>query len=264
VTDTMTITGGGVTDSPDPTGFVKFFLCGPIAANAQVQDCSTGGTQIGTPLDPGETVDTGTAGDSTSTATSDALPASLTATPGKYCFRAEYSGDTNYDAVTHTNSSTTPPDNECFTVQSTSSTTTSQNWIPNDTATITTSGSPAPALNGTVVFKLYDTAASCDADLGTAVGSNGLLYLETFSNVTSASGSSLSTNNDGDGTGTGDTINGYSVVNNSPNAETTTGPLYWKVTYTPAAGANHTGSVSDCVEQSSVTIDNDNTSAPTS
>jgi hypothetical protein len=67
-------------------GTVKFFLCGPLALNTTT-NCSTGGVQIGDPA-AGETV-TGTAG----AASLNSDTATLTSA-GRYCWRAEYSGDT--------------------------------------------------------------------------------------------------------------------------------------------------------------------------
>jgi len=72
------------TDGPF-AGTVKFFLCGPLALDSDT-NCSTGGVQIGTPA-AGETV-AGNAG----TASVNSDTATLTSA-GRYCWRAEYSGD---------------------------------------------------------------------------------------------------------------------------------------------------------------------------
>ena len=114
VHDIATITGSGTTPLIDPTGTVDFFLCGPIAADATVQDCPTGGTPAGTDV---AVVGGSNTTDGISTANSaDVNTAGSPLAPGRYCFRAEYSGDDNYDPDSETNTTT-----ECFTVQDTSS-----------------------------------------------------------------------------------------------------------------------------------------------
>jgi hypothetical protein len=82
VRDHAEITVGGTTNAFD--GNVKFFLCGPLASNTTT-NCSTGGVQIGAAA--GETV-SGTAGSASLNSTT----ATLTSA-GRYCWRAEYSGD---------------------------------------------------------------------------------------------------------------------------------------------------------------------------
>ena len=86
-------------------GAVKFFLCGPLPLADTTSTCGTGGAQIGTPVG-GEPV-TGSAG--VATVTSDA--ATLTSV-GKYCWRAEYSGDATAGVPASSDSSAT----ECFKV----------------------------------------------------------------------------------------------------------------------------------------------------
>jgi hypothetical protein len=158
VFDIATITGSGTTPLIDPTGTVDFFLCGPIAADATVQDCPTGGTGAGTdkPVSGGTNTT-----DGISTATSDNVnTAASPLTAGRYCFRAVYSGDDNCegdpDGVTNTTT-------ECFTVSQPTTVTTAQRWIPQDTATVT----PANT-DGVVSFQLY---SSLNCDPTTAVGS---------------------------------------------------------------------------------------------
>lgn len=81
-TDSAVIT---TTGSATFGGTVKFYLCGPLTLTS-TSNCSTGGEQIGLPL-TGETV-TGAAG----TATVGSDTATITKV-GRYCWRAEYSGD---------------------------------------------------------------------------------------------------------------------------------------------------------------------------
>lgn len=152
----------------DPTGTVKFFLCGPIASG----NCATGGTQVGAPA-AGETLVGGTPNDGKATATSDLVTVTSV---GRFCFRAEYSGDGLYPP------SKDPPgpdgtdaNSECFTVTPVTPdlTTTAGDDVTlgnpvTDTASLTgtasqptgpppfntdgTTGSPA---DGTITFTLY-------------------------------------------------------------------------------------------------------------
>src|SRR4029077_18279697 len=124
-----------------------FFLCDPATVAANGGDCSAGGTVVGMP----KTLVGGSA-------TSD--PTTLTSTPGKYCWHADYSGDATYSPATHTDTTS-----ECFTVvlppqpatTTTLSTPTGGSVAPgtsaSDAATITgSSGTPT----GTVTFFLCD------------------------------------------------------------------------------------------------------------
>jgi hypothetical protein len=85
-------------------GAVKFFLCGPLDL-ASTTTCSAGGVQIGTPL-TGEPV-TGAAG----TASLNSDTATLTSA-GRYCWRAEYSGDASVGVPGSTDSTA----GECFSI----------------------------------------------------------------------------------------------------------------------------------------------------
>ena len=100
VTDTATVVGNRPLITP--SGTVTFFLCGPIATGA----CDTGGTNLGTGTLSGS-------GD-TASATSPTVNVSPALVPGRYCFRAEWPGDLNYDALTEFGGPTGI--NECFTV----------------------------------------------------------------------------------------------------------------------------------------------------
>jgi hypothetical protein len=132
---------------------VTFFLCGPIASG----DCSTGGSNIGKVTLTGGTPNDGSATAQSANVNTAAGLGILAA--GRYCFRAEWPGDATYPtALSHTNSTT-----ECFAVKDTSSLTTAQVWVPNDTATVVT-GSGGAAV-GTVTFTLY-SSSDCS---GTAV-----------------------------------------------------------------------------------------------
>ena len=126
------------------------------------------GTQIGTPA-AGETLAAGSVS-SDSTANTTAI--------GKYCWRAEYSGDAFYNPSSHTNS-----ESECFTTlkQDSHTTTTSSptggNVLPGSSATdhaIVAGGQGQQTPTGTVAFFLCQpaevTAGGCEGSAGTKVG----------------------------------------------------------------------------------------------
>jgi len=175
VHDTATVTGtGGVGTPPVPTGTVAFFVCQPSELDAN-GECSTGGTQVGTPIE-GETL----------TATGNPSEASVDSeeyTPlvvGTHCWRAEYSGDGNYDPTIEFSAAT-----ECFTVTGAATLATAQNWLPNDTATI-----EGPTdLSGTVTFTLYDDGACA------GTGPVGVVYTSGPIAVSGTSPQTASTSN---------------------------------------------------------------------
>jgi hypothetical protein len=170
VTDSATITGG--VGQPVPSGSVTFFLCQPSELTPLVTgDCSSGGTQIGA-----NPVALSAAGTATSAASTN------TTAVGKYCWRAEYSGDGFYLASLHTNSGS-----ECFTVEkkpsntSTLSSPTGGNVVPGssvtDSATIT-GGVGQPVPSGSVTFFLCQPSeltplvtGDCSSG-GTQIGAN--------------------------------------------------------------------------------------------
>jgi hypothetical protein len=159
---------------------VSFFLCGPTAADSTTL-CTTGGTAAGvralaaTPPPAGE-----------ASATSDAVnTAAAPLAPGRYCFRAEWPGDTNYPTpLSHVG---TAAGSECFFVADTTSATSAQVWLPNDSATISSAG--GTALNGTLSFTLY-SGDNCGATSGSV-----LRAAETFSLTNAASPATRSTTN---------------------------------------------------------------------
>ncbi len=96
VTDSATVTG--VAGAATPTGSVVFFLCTPSQVTAA--GCpSPNGTQVGA----AKTLNAGGSALSDST--------SLTVIPGTYCWRAQYSGDSNYAPASHTDATA-----ECFNI----------------------------------------------------------------------------------------------------------------------------------------------------
>jgi hypothetical protein len=224
VHDIATVTGSGTSPLIDPTGNVKFFLCGPDQANPVDPDdpnvpddpvgCPTGGTPVPLAGTPVQLVG-GTAGDGIATANStDVNTAAANLAPGTYCFRAEYSGDTNYDPDSETNLTT-----ECFTVQQTSAITTDQSWLPQDSATVTTNGGLPVA--GKVVFSLYENG-TCS---GTAT---------TFEDTTVSTGGKFETNN--------------------TTYRTTSTIISWSAVFTPSNAVQ--GSTTTQCERSDLTINN--------
>jgi hypothetical protein len=160
VFDIATITGSGTAPLIDPTGTVDFFLCGPNQLNpVTAAGCPAVEGDPDTAVGTDKPVSGGTnTTDGISTAQSDDVnTAGSPLGPGTYCFRAEYSGDTNYDPSSETNNTT-----ECFTVSQPTTISTVQRWIPQDTATVTPAGTA-----GTVSFQLY---SSLDCSAGTEVG----------------------------------------------------------------------------------------------
>lgn len=214
IRDTATVVGNR---DITPTGTVTFFLCGPIATGA----CTTGGTELTNTPPEGELTGSG----NTASANSPFVNTSTNPLgPGRYCFRAEWPGDSNY---------TTPltefggPDgtNECFTVKDVSSITTAQKWLPQDTATVTTAG--GTAVSGTVEFKLYESP-DCT---GTAV--------QTFTD----SSAPFETNN--------------TVYYESPGKT-----ISWSATFTPSDPNAVQGSATTRCEMSVLTIDNSASAFP--
>jgi hypothetical protein len=182
ITDLADVSGknssGGT--GPTPTGTVTFFLCGPGVTN-----CNTGGTQVGNAVPLGACTPPAaghacaTSGDVRSLVTAGGV--------GMYCFRGVYDpgNDPNYQASAGVfdGSST-----ECFTVTAVASTTTTQKWLPQDSAHVTASGGATVA--GTVTFKLYEstdcsgTAVQTFADIpvdssGNATTNNATYYVDT-------------------------------------------------------------------------------------
>lgn len=211
VTDTATVTGtGGGGTPPVPTGTVAFFICQPSELDANGA-CSTGGTQIGTPVE-GETL-APTANPSQASAVSEAFTPTVI---GKHCWRAVYSGDDNYDATTDFDSAT-----ECFTVTGQASLTTAQNWLPNDSATIT----GPTTLSGTATFTLYH-------DLTCGAGGGAIVYGPVGVAVSGASPKTVGTSN------------------TTTIVDATDGSYSWKVSYSDAV----LGAPTDVCETTSITI----------
>jgi hypothetical protein len=133
----VSLVGGTAT----PAGSVSFFLCKPATADGL---CSTGGDPVGSavPL---------TGANYPATVVSDAVTVTE---PGRYCFRAVYSGN----IATGIGGSSDYSATECFVVNAVASSLTSaQSWVPNDSVTV--SAPAGGALAGTVSFDLYANGA---------------------------------------------------------------------------------------------------------
>jgi hypothetical protein len=159
ITDTATVVGaasGGGTGTT-PTGTVDFFLCAPADLTpANTGTCEgTSGTAV-----PGNSVTLVETVPGTAAATSGDAHTLITGL-GRYCFRATFNGTGDYAGQI---TGTSNPANECFTVTGSTSLTTDQNWVPNDSATI----SGDSALSGTATFDLFHSADCSGTSLYTA------------------------------------------------------------------------------------------------
>lgn len=221
VHDTATITVTGATSPDDATGTVSFAYCYSATANP---DCSTGGVGAGTDKALSDTSSPANTHDGISGASSDNInTAASPLAPGFYCFRA-VATLTNYasPAAPYTNNTS-----ECFRVSDTTSISTAQKWLPQDTATISTgSGGAAPA--GSVVFSLY-TNGTC-------------------------AGTAATTFTDSDGT------DGYATNNATYQTASTT--ISWSATFTPTDATNISGSTTTRCETSVLTITNNSGAFP--
>jgi hypothetical protein len=217
LTDTATVTGEG---GGTPTGHVIFHVCGPGTTAPNPLDangrCSTGGALVG----PATGVLLVGLNATQAAATS---PAFQPPAVGDYCWRGDYVPDagSQYSAVSDFDVS------ECFTVTDTSSTSTTQNWRPNDSATVTATG--GSALAGSVAFTLYDNG-SCDGNV---------LYTESRP-VSGTSPQTVGTTNDG--TTAGDPLVSASAT------------VSWRAVFT---STNSVGNSTAPCESSVLTIDND-------
>ena len=142
--------------------------------------------------------------------------------PGEYCFSASWPGDENYTDGPYEDNG----ENECFTViELQPEIDTEQSFFPNDEATITVAAGGGD-LDGSVDFQLFDNSACTGTPLYQKLDvdvSGGLSVTVATDNTTVAVDESID--------------------------------LWWKVTYTSDI-AVHNDAISDCVENSSLTIDN--------
>ena len=164
--------------------------------------------------------------------------------PGTYYWDATYPGDSpNTNAATNT---TACPSNaeKVIIRQIPTSVKSKQDWIPNDTATVTSSVGNLAA-GGSVRFRLY---------LGSSTCSNTAVYDETVSVPGGSPSKEVSTSNTGTGAGSLRISTDYLDA-----ADSTKGTYSWLVEYTPAAADTaHLPSSSACnAEHFSITYTND-------
>jgi hypothetical protein len=153
------------------------------------------------------------------TATSDAFTPNQI---GRYCFRADWTDDPNYDDASDNSA------NECFTVvQIPTTLTTKQSWIPNDKAKISFA---SRSISGNVSFSLFDNATCA----GTPVYSEGPIAVSDTSPV-------------------------FASTSNTTVSVPSSGTYSWLVVFTPDANdPGHTGSMSACNAENTVLTMNGN------
>jgi len=204
VNDVLTVSSSNSTVTA--SGTVTWFLCGPIATGA----CTTGGTNLGT------SALSGSAG--TATATSPSVNTGTGLSPGRYCFRAEWPGDVNFDDGPYSEFGGANGTNECFVVKDVSSITTAQKWLPQDTATVTNAG--GTPVSGTVVFSLYEN--------GTCSGAAATTFTDTAA----------------------------PYETNNATYRTSSTIISWSATFTPSDPNAVVGSTTTSCERSDLTINN--------
>jgi hypothetical protein len=221
VHDTATVTGNQATDTP--SGTVTFFLCSQVPAGSS---CSSGGTNIGT----------GTLSGSGATASATSPDVNTIASPltaGRYCFRAEWPGDTNYPGALSENGGTTGV-NECFTIQQIATTTTT---------------TPSPGSGGTTTFGSLVTDHAIVQAVTSGDGTPTGTVTFFICDPTQTTGGACPTG----GSQVGSPVTTTAVANSSPPASSAdssavtanqTGTWCWRAVYTPggANGSNYTGS----------------------
>jgi len=188
ITDTATISGTAKKPGTGGQGGAETIAPGSIGALATTQ-VGAGGTITWSLKGPGNCNDAGlTLTGNGATVSGNGTYGPVSATPtqiGTYTWVASYSGSS--PNTLGAGPSSCPPGandgDEEVTVTGTASLSTAQDWLPNDTATLTGDTN----LNGTLTFTLYPTS-DCT---GTAV--TGQTYTRTVTNA--ASGTTFSTSN---------------------------------------------------------------------
>ncbi len=162
-----------------PTGTVTFFVCDPSQTSGGACP-DPHGSQVGSPV-----TTTAVSGSSPPASSADSIGVKVNKT-GTWCFRAVYTpGGANGSNYTGSSDASS---GECFTVTDTTASTSAQDWLPNDTATVTAAnGAP---LSGTLSAQLF-TGDNCGTTSGSAV--SGQLYSKTLTNDVSPA--TLTTNN---------------------------------------------------------------------
>jgi hypothetical protein len=242
VHDTATVTGNQAADTP--SGTVTFDLCGPTQTDL---GCNAGGSGAGT----------GTLSGSGATASAnspDVNTAASPLTPGHYCFRATWPGDTNYPTAL-TEFGGANGTNECFTVRT----------IP----TITTT-TPSVGSQGTTTFnsQVTDHAIVQATQSGDGTPTGTVTFF--VCNPGQTSGGACP---DGNGTQVGSAVSTQAISGSSPPASSAdssavtanqTGTWCFRAVYTPGGtnGSNYTGS-EDASAGECFTVTDTTTSAST-
>jgi hypothetical protein len=239
VNDTATVTGNQAADTP--SGTVTFFLCGPIPTGS----CDTGGTNIGTGTLSGS-------GATASATSPDVNTSASSLAAGRYCFRAEWPGDTNYPTPL-TEFGGANGTNECFTVR---------------TIETTTTTTPSPGSGGTTTFgsSVTDHAVVQAVQGGDGTPTGTVTFF--ICNPTQTSGGACP---DPNGTQVGSPVTTQEVVGSNPPASFADsaavtadqlGTWCWRAVYTPggANGNNYTGS-SDASSGECFTVTDSSSSA---
>src|SRR4051794_533188 len=190
-------------------GSVKFFLCSPAEVTANSGDCKANGTQVGA-------VKTLNGSGQASSDSVDGTTTPNDLTPGKYCWRAEFtpnSGDHHFLAGSHTNSTT-----ECFTVIKAS-------------PQVSTVADPSSVVVGSdASASVSDTATFTDGDGLDGQDASFTLYSDaSCSTSTSVTGSA--------------TISGGSATFTGDASALSPGTYYWGVSY---LGDGNNNSISEC------------------
>jgi len=259
VTDLATVTGGGVTNPPFPSSppNVTFYLCNSATVTANGGDCHTGGTQVGSTKALASTATQGV-----STATSDSVNAGTVAspalTPGTYCFRAEWPGDTNYPGLIKDGATT-----ECFTVRTIPASPVTTPWSASD--------STGHALTGTLALgtTIYDKAVVTGTDAAGAPPGSVHFYLCDPSHINPATAGSEACATGGTDLGTG----GLTADSGSPSPPTSTafssgtaankaGVWCFRAVYEPT-GSTYTAGNADASHTECVTVGPENTTTVT-
>jgi hypothetical protein len=205
VTDTAVVTGTNTAGTPPtPTGDVSFHLCGPTAVDATAL-CTTGGTDVGSVALATSAPPAGEAS-ATSAAVNTALSPLL---PGRYCFRADWLGDTTYvGAISHTGTG----NSECFIVAQIQTTTVT---TPSNGSGV---GLTSPVAFGTTI---YDRAVVTGTAAGGAPAGNVAFEVCDPTEITGAAGAEVCAAGDGDSAGT----NALVAIDGSSSAALSDGVL---------------------------------------
>ena len=227
ISDTATLA-----NASSPTGQVSFDLY-RFTSGLPADDVCDAAHKV-TTLTTSTWTATATTGSYTATVTYPTSGTLVAGDLGRYRWIATFAGDNGNVAAGPT---TCLDANEVSTVSKLPSTVgTAQRFYPNDTATITGTGS----FNGTVKFELFHSA-----DCGVA-GSDAAVYTKNAVALSgTASGSTATTDNSASSTPS------YAI-----DASNNSGTYSWKVTY---SGDTTHNDVSSCLETSSVTITNGST-----